>query len=211
MKLKNLFYDLMIGYRIIVNCSFLRTIAVYAACINFIGAPIFPLLPIISERISNGAYGYGVLMSALSMGLIAAGFFAAIFCKTLSRTKIMLCGLTLCSVTVIALAYSRTFYMLYVSCFLLGAGLNLANMPIHTLLQEQLPSDKIGVVSGFVFTAAQIAMPISMALSGFLLRYFLIKTIFSSLGTLMLIGAILGFFLPQLRYSKSTPRTATTV
>jgi MFS family permease len=84
-------------------------------------------------------------------------------------------------------------------------------MPIHTLLQEQLPSDKIGVVSGFVFTAAQIAMPISMALSGFLLHYFLVKTIFSSLGTLMLIGAILGFFLPQLRYDKGTPKPVTTV
>jgi DHA3 family macrolide efflux protein-like MFS transporter len=209
MKRKDLFHDLMDGCRIVLNSSFLRTIAVYAACINFIGAPIFPLLPIISGRISDNASGYGVLMSALSMGLITAGFLAAIFCKTLRRIRIMLCGLTLCSTAIIALAYSSTFYMLYIFSFFLGAGLNLTNMPIHALLQEQLPSDRIGVVSGFVFTTAQIAMPISMAMSGFMVRFFLVKTIFISLGVLMLTGAILGFFLPQFRYNKDTPKPPT--
>ena len=201
---ENLLHDLKSGYRIILNSSLLRTIAVYAACINFIGAPIFPLLPIVSERISNGACGYGALMSALSIGLITAGFLSALFFKTLRRTHLMLIGLILCSAAIIAIAYSHSFYTVYVFCFLLGAGLNLANLPLHTLLQERLPSDKIGVVSGFVFTTAQIAMPISMALSGFFLRFFLIKTIFVSLGTLMFLGAILGFLLPQFRYDNDT-------
>ena len=208
-KPKNLYHDLISGCKIVLKSSFLRTITVYAACINFVGAPIFPLLPIISERIGNSASGYGVLISALSIGLIASAFFAAIFCKTLRRTHVMLCGLILCSAAIIALAYSNTFYLVYAFCFFLGAGLNLANMPIHTLLQEQLPSCKIGVVSGFVFTTAQIAMPISMAFSGFIIRFLLIETVFSLLGTLILIGAILGFFLPQFKYDKDLLKSLT--
>ncbi len=102
------------------------------------------------------------------------------------------------------MAYGRTFYMTIISCFAMGIGLSLANMPIHTMLQEKLPSNKIGVVSGFVFTTAQIAMPISMALSGFMTHLFTIKTIFVFSGSLMLVGATLGFFLPQFKDGRDT-------
>jgi len=89
--------------------------------------------------------------------------------------------------------------VILIALFFLGAGLSLSNLPINTLFQEKVSSDKIGVVSSFVFTIAQVALPISIAISGFLVDFLSISIIFIAVGVMLLIGAVIGFALPQFK------------
>jgi len=199
---RNLTYlvkDMKSGYRIILNSPFFLTLTLYAACINFVGAPVFPLLPIISEKTCNGASGYGVMMSLLSAGLITSSFLVLLLDKWLPRIKIMLSGLAMSAIAVISISFGHNLLTIAIPCFIMGMGLTLANLPIQTLFQETLPSDKIGAASGFVFTIAQIGMPISMALSGYMIQLMGINLLLNVLGISMLVGALIGLLLPQLK------------
>jgi MFS family permease len=196
--------DLKSGSKIILNSPYLLTIAIYAACINFIGAPIFPLLPMVSQRISGGVSGYGILTSGISSGLITSSAAIMFLDKPLNKIHIMLYGIIICATAIIAIALGRTFHFIMIFCFVMGVGLNCANIPIQTMIQIAVPSKNIGVVSGFVYTIAQIAMPISMAFSGFLTQHLEIEAIFVGAGIIMFIGAAVGFSLPQFRNTTDT-------
>jgi len=196
---KSLLRDLKSGYEIILRSRLLLIIAIYAACINFFGAPIFPLLPIVSEKMSGGVSGYGLLISAMSLGLIVSSTLTIFLSRLLKCIRIMLYGLIICAMAILTIAIGRTFLLVIISCFFMGVGLNCTNLPIQTILQIILPSEKIGVVSGFVYTIAQIAMPISMTLGGYLSQLVRIETVFLGTGIVMLAGATAGFFVPQFK------------
>ena len=191
--------DIKKGCLIVVQSSLFLTLSIYAACINFVGAPVFPLLPILSENVSTGASGYGAMMSALSAGLIAASFLIFYVDRFLSRIRIMLMGICFSALGILVISLSQDIITIAPACFMIGVGLSLANIPIQTIFQEKIPSENIGVVSGFVFTAAQVAMPISMVLSGVIIHFLSVSAVFKMISTLMFIGAIIGFFLPQFK------------
>jgi MFS family permease len=207
-KSLHLLKDFGTGCKIVLYSPFLLTIAIYAACINFVGAPIFPLLPIISSRLANGVSTYGIMISGLSVGLVVSGFSFALISKLMTKIYMTLYGLIICSAAIAALACGRSPTLIIVSCFAIGVGLNFANLPIQAILQEKLPADKIGVASSFIFTIAQIAMPISMASSGFMIQHLKIELVLVLLGSLMFVGAITGFFLPQFRGEKKSTKTS---
>lgn len=202
-RIKSLIQDLKSGYRILLTSSFLLTLAIYAACINFFGGPVIPLLPLLSMEHGMEASGYGFLVSILSVGLITASLFIGYLEKLLRRIPMILAGLIISSVAVLVLGIGHVPIIMLIAVFFLGAGMTLSNLPITTIFQDKVPSAKIGVVSSFVFTIAQIAMPISMALSGFLVDILSLSTILTVIGIVLLIGALLGFVLPQFK-SEST-------
>lgn len=191
--------DMKNGFQFVLKSPFFLTLAIYAACINFVGAPLFPLLPLLCDITGNGASHYGMMLSGLSAGFILSSFLIVLLDKYLTKVQIMLSGLVTCSIAIIMIAIILNISVSIMACFVLGLGLALSNLPIQTLLQEQLPPNIIGVVSSFIFTTAQLAMPISMLLSGFLAESVKITAILEALGVIMFIGASIGFFLPQLK------------
>ena len=191
--------DFRNGYHYLIGSSFLVTLAIYAACINFFGGPIFPLLPLISQNTGLGPSGYGIMMAALSGGLIASSLIIGFVERYLKRIPMVLIGLIISATAILLMPFGLGIVLMVFSAALLGVGLNFSNLPIITLFQERVPQDRIGVVSSFTFTIAQIAMPVSMALSGFLVEIFSLRIIFIAISMILIIGALIGFILPQLK------------
>ncbi len=196
---KNIFAEIKQGFWILRCSSFLLTLAIYALCINFFAGPLFPLLPLVSERIGFGPSGYGLMMSLISAGLITSSFLIGFVQKFLSTIKMLLAGLIISAIAISILGWAPLSGLIIFAAFILGIAMNLSNLPIITLFQKNIPQDKIGVVSSFVFTFAQVAMPISMILSGYLVDTFSLSTIFLSIGVVVFLSAIVGFALPQFR------------
>lgn len=202
-KIKSLIVDIKNGYRSLLASSFLFTLAIYAACINFLGGPIIPLLPLFSFKHNMGASGYGLMVSFLSVGLIVSSFLIGFFEKNLRKIPMLLTGLITSAFAVVFMGIGHNLTAVFISIFFLGIGMTLSNLPIITLFQEKVPPSKIGVISSFVFTIAQIAQPVSIVLSGFLVDILSLNTILVIIGVLLLVGALVGFILPQFK-GKST-------
>jgi DHA3 family macrolide efflux protein-like MFS transporter len=164
---------------------------------------VLPLLPLLAERTDLGASGYGGMMSALSVGLIVSGFIIGFFEKYLSKSRLILAGLLLSSLAILLIGVYSCAPVIIGSMFVLGMGLNISNLPIITLFQTSVDPAKIGVVSSFVFTIAQVAQPVSIALSGFLADLISLNTLFLAIGGVLLLGTGIGFILPQLKEQKN--------
>ncbi|HIE05319.1 MAG TPA: MFS transporter [bacterium (Candidatus Stahlbacteria)] len=199
---RSLFADMREGYKYLLRSSFLLILAIYAAFINFLAGPVFPLFPLLSEQSALGASGYGMMMSALSAGLIASSFTIGFIERIFNKVSMIFLGLFISAVAIFFLGLGFYKFAIIGAVFVLGFGINTSNLPITTIFQQKVPEDKIGVVSSFVFTFAQIAQPISMALSGFLVDLFSISAIFITIGILLIAGAGVGSVLPQLRPEK---------
>jgi DHA3 family macrolide efflux protein-like MFS transporter len=199
LSIKTLIKNMKEGYFILISSALLCTLAIYAAFINFFGGPVLPLLPLISEKIELGSSGYGIMMSVLSAGLIVSSFIIGFFERIFSKVRLILIGLSLSSLSILLIGIWPTAFVVIGSMFLLGVGLNISNLPIITLFQVNVDTAKIGVVSSFVFTIAQIAQPISIALTGFLADHIPLSILFFVIGIILLIGTLVGFLLPQFR------------
>ncbi|MBN2621403.1 MFS transporter [candidate division WOR-3 bacterium] len=160
-------------------------------------------MPLLAQKRDVGASGYGIMMSALSVGLIVSGFIIGFFEKCFSKIRLILVGLLLSSISILLIGVYPRAFVIVGSMFLLGLGLNISNLPIITLFQTKVNPAKIGVVSSFVFTIAQAAQPISIALSGILADFIILNTLFIIIGTLLLLGTIIGFLLAQFRENKT--------
>jgi MFS family permease len=193
------FREIKEGYKIVINSSFLLTLGIYAACINFFAGPMFPLLPLISVKRGLPVSNYGFMMGALSAGMILSSFFIGILSKWFNHIKILLLGLSISAISIALIGLSKINLLLIFSSFLLGVGLNVTNLPISTLIQEVVPKERIGMVSSFVFTFAQIAMPVSIVLSGLMADLFSLESIFITISLIIIIGVIIGIKLPQFR------------
>ncbi|MGQ9702935.1 MAG: MFS transporter, partial [bacterium] len=203
LKNKHFFLDIKEGYNILVRSRFLLILAIYAMCINFLGAPIFPLLPLLAEKIRFGSSGYGFMMGAFSAGLIASSLFVGFIEKFLKAITILLFGLIVSATAIGLMGLSSISVIIIIASFMMGMGINLSNLPIVTLFQKNIPETKIGVVSSFVFTFGQIAMPVSMLLSGFLVDVLSLRGVFVGVSLFLLIGALLGFALPVFKEPES--------
>ncbi|MGB3340331.1 MAG: MFS transporter [bacterium] len=199
LKIRSFFANIKEGYRLLIGSSFLLTLAIYAACINFLGGPIMPLLPLLATKHGMEASGYGIMMSVLSIGLITSSFLVGFLEKILRRVPMILTGLIISAIAILIMGIGFMPIAILIALFFLGIGLSLSNLPINTLFQEKVSPDKLGVVSSFVFTIAQIALPISIALSGFLVDFVSLGTIFTAVGIMLLVGAMIGFALPQFK------------
>jgi DHA3 family macrolide efflux protein-like MFS transporter len=203
LTLRALVQNMRDGYFILVSSALLITLALYAAFINFLGGPILPLLPLLADMIGLGASGYGVMMSALSVGLIVSGFIIGILEKHFHKIRLLLVGLLWSSMSILLIGVYPCALVVVGSMFLLGMGLNISNLPIITLFQTNVDPAKIGVVSSFKFTIAQVAQPISIALSGFLADFIPLYILFLTIGTMLLLGTMIGFVLPQFKENKT--------
>ncbi|MEO0127212.1 MAG: MFS transporter [candidate division WOR-3 bacterium] len=206
-NLRNFLSDVRIGYRFLIGSAFLTTLAIYAACINFLGSPIFPLLPLISQRANQGSAGYGMMMSSISIGFIISSFVIGVIGKVIKKIHIVFVGLLLSALSVALFGFTSNAIILLMGSVILGLGMNFSNLPILTLFQEKIPQDRIGVVSSFVFTISQIAMPISMILSGILVDCVDLSYIFAGVSIVLIAGALIGFALPQFRKDEITTVT----
>ena len=75
--------------------------------------------------------------------------------------------------------------------FIWSFNIPLINVPFWTFVQEKLPEDELGKISGASFTLSSAMMPISTLITGFLMQYVSISLPFLLLGFAYLINFIL--------------------
>lgn len=148
----------------------LRNFVGVATSINFFLMPIYVLFPFyVQDYLKAEADWYGFLMGANSAGAVAGFALAStVKLKGEARTWMLIFNLIagplfmglvgFVYVPAVALAFS----------FVAGAALGMFNINIMTLLQRSTPSELRGRVIGLLGTLGGAAMPLGMALGGFL-------------------------------------------
>ena len=148
----------------------LQTLIVVAAVANLTAAGTFEVALPSLAHMSFGATGYGVLVACYGAGAVI-GTLAATKAGRLRRPAPVACGAFLITAASMCLVpFLGGLPGAAAAIVVLGAGNGFGNIIMITLLQQWAPPAMLGRIMGVVMLASMGTFPVSVLLSGLLVR-----------------------------------------
>ena len=148
----------------------LQVLIVVAAVANLTSAGTFEVALPSLAHMSFGATGYGVLVACYGAGAVI-GTLAATKAGRLRRPAPVACGAFLIAAASICLVpFLGGLPGAAAAIVVLGAGNGFGNIIMITLLQQWAPPAMLGRIMGVVMLASMGTFPVSVVLSGVLVR-----------------------------------------
>jgi MFS family permease len=197
------------GFTYIQSDRSLFLILFYIAAVGlFVQGPISIGIPLLaSERYTEGAAAFGILMAAHSGGALIGVLFAGVlpFPKARNIGMIVLGLDAIAGLILISLGYAtETLYGMFVlfSMGIIGGFLQVFWM---TWIQSRVAQEMLGRVMSIVIFANLGLAPISGALSGYVVESIGLTTLFVGSGILFSAAAILSMFSRSIRLMGLSP------
>ncbi|WP_425561768.1 MFS transporter [Microbacterium awajiense] len=125
------------------------------------------LLPFVTrERIGEDPRLFAFLLAAIGIGGVVGSI--VVSSMRLPRRYLTVMNLVwgLSTLPMIVLGVTDVYWLMVLSCFLIGFGFSYGNVIWGTLLQRRVPRHMLGRVSSLDFFVSLALMPVSMALAG---------------------------------------------
>jgi DHA3 family macrolide efflux protein-like MFS transporter len=183
------------GLRYVWGRAGMRDFILVACLLNFLGTPMFVLLPFYVDTVLRvTADWYGYLLAAMSIGAVAGFLLAGTMrLKGQALGWSLVAGLLLGPLFFSTVGFVSNPWAALALCFLSGLSLGMVNIYLITLLQLSTPKELRGRVLGLLATLAGGLMPIGTALGGWLgdLTGKNIPLIFGGVGALSVLVTLL--------------------
>ena len=137
------------------------------------------LLPFITaDRIGEDPRWFGFLLAAFGVGGVIGSI--VVSSRPLPRRYLTAMNLVwgFSTLPFIVMGFTDQYWLMLLSCFLVGFGFSYGNVIWGTLLQRRVPTHMLGRVSSLDFFVSLALMPLSMALAGPLAQVVPIPVIF---------------------------------
>lgn len=201
-KVGHFLRDLQEGFNYARKKSVLMEMMRVAAVLNFVGAPIFILLPkFVQEHLNGSPAVYGYLLAAFMTGALCASLLIA-FTKVVERNLwLVMHSLTPQAVALVIVALlPASWHAARIPLFLLMGFLNgVVNIYFAVIIQRTTAPEQMGRVWGLINTMSGGLQPISQGLTGFLGDHVSIPIIYVVSGFLEGICGIRFSAIPNLR------------
>jgi len=189
------------GFRFVSNTAPIRAILLLLGLVSLVAMPYTVLMPIFADRILHGgARGLGILMGATGVGALVGALTLATRTSVHGLGRWMTFACTGFSVTLIAFALSRNFWLSAALLVPVGFCMMLQMSSSNTLIQAMVPDHLRGRVMS-VYAMMFMGMAPIGALLGGALADRLGAPVTVSLGAVACLGGatIFGLRLPTLR------------
>lgn len=174
--------DMKDGYKYVFKRDDLKNLMGIFVVINvaFSLSVIVPLPFIVNNVLKLGSANYGIIQSALPIGIIVGALIVSKIMKKTTYKNIFKYSLYM-FLFIIAIfsavlfidssSVTNTFYIVYyfIAVFITGVMISCVDIPIITYLQTKNEKKYIGRVMAIVISSVKIATPLSYILSGYLL------------------------------------------
>lgn len=169
------------------------------ALVNFALSPMGPLLPFIAEqRMGLDATGFGFLLSSMTIGTMLGAAAISFFNRRLRRGLGVIWGIAGVGLALVAVAQLTSLVPAIAAFIIMGIALSVCSVSSNTLFQTLVPKEMQGRVFAVRGSIAQAAGPLGLALVGALSVTVAPYTILSVGGTIVIIGGLIGYFVPGL-------------
>ena len=173
------------------SLAFVITSMVSAMFVMSCVSPLFSIY--VRDILHSGAFLYGVVSSAVGVGLIAGTQTVNKF-HAQSKETIVLTGLTTCAAGVALLGIFRATAAALATTFTMGFGISFVVVAAQTLMQQETPPEMLGRVSSSFMSVFSLAQVLGLLLSGRLAVWFGIRAVFllcaAALAVIVIAGSI---------------------
>jgi MFS family permease len=204
-SIKGFLADLTSGNRFIFTHSSLAFVITAMVSAMFVMSCLSPLFSIyVRDVLHSGTFMYGVVSSAVGVGLIIGTQAVNRFGKTLSKKSIVLVGLAVCSAGVALLGLFKVTAAALATTFTMGFGIAFVIVAAQTLMQQETPHEMLGRVSSSFMSVFSLAQVFGLLLSGQLALWLGIRGVFLICAVALAIIAIAGL----MRHRATSARAA---
>jgi MFS family permease len=191
--------ELKEGIKYLFDRPRVKRIAIASTLINFFASPILLVAPALIEQNGYSAFYAGLTETLFAVGTIIAGFALVVIperdtpaaWETEMFGAMSITGLVFAGAAVaIAFFPDVILYIVLVTVFLIGISGGIEGIKSDSIVQASVDDDKLGRIFGLMRTFGNIAMPLSMAVTGFVIEYFSGEILFTILSS----GVVLTVF-----------------
>ena len=191
---KGFWKQLTSGNRFIFTHPSLAFVITSMVSAMFVMSCLSPLFSIyVRDILHSGVFTYGIVSSAVGVGLIAGTAAVNRFGGERSKKSVVLVGLIVCAAGVALLGIFAAIPAAVATTLTMGFGISFVVVAAQTLMQQETPPAMLGRVSSSfmsVFSAAQV---LGLLLSGHLAVWFGIRIVFLLCAAALALIALAGF------------------
>ena len=211
---ENIWTSIITGIKYLWNDKVMRMMVLILTAVNFLLiGPLLVGIPVLaSQRLTEGAVAYGLLMSAFSGGNLAGFLLAGVLPKPNSSImRVILIALLAAFGAVIGvLGFISSTWIDFTLLLMLGLGNGYIAIILFTWVQNRTPKEMLGRIMSIIMFSNTGLIPVSQSISGAVSKWN-IDMLFLSAGSLVIIVTIIAAFQPRLKeFSESLAGTGTT-
>lgn len=197
---KQLMMEMKEGLDVIRNIGLLRQLIPVALIANFLLAPFdLILIQFSTSTLHGNAQLYGTIGSCFSAGMLLGAVAAGFAAKKVKKGNLIGSTFVLFGMTMMGMSFSRWVWLVLVLAGFMGLFNMAMNITLMTVIQLQIPQDKMGRVFGAMGTLSQGAQPFAQAFAGFLLGAFAAPVLMLVIAILATADALYGATRRELR------------
>jgi DHA3 family macrolide efflux protein-like MFS transporter len=183
-------HDVVDGVRYIIARREVIILSLLLFFLNLILSPINVIFPVFSQMVLGaGVAGFGLLASAVSLGLLLGNVIVGIIGNRLHYTYSIIIGLIGMSVAIGALGYVQTLILALTMTTSLGMMVPFIQVPITSQLQQSVPWTHLGRVFAMLETWVMLSIPLAATLASHALIALPIGSIFRGVGIVVVLLA----------------------
>ncbi len=198
--------DIGEGFRYLKTWKGLLYLMLLATLLNFMLAPAGTLMPLlVTQHFGKGVWELSLTESAIGIGTVIGGLLLGVwggFKKRILTSLMGVIGLGF-GVLIMGVAPAEYFVIGVVGCALLGIMNPIANGPLQAIMQKTVPPEMQGRIMGLTSSVATAMIPLSMLAATPVAQFLGIRTWFWAGGTLTILLAIIGIFIPEIMMIES--------
>jgi MFS family permease len=158
-------YDLRVGWQEFVCRRWVWVVVAAFCLLNAIQAGAYGTLgPVVADE-TFGRVGWGLVGSAMSVGLVVGGI-ALLRFRPRHPMRLGVAGM-LCEVPLLlALGVAPSVWLLVLAAFFAGVGVELFSVAWETALQQHIPAEKLSRVASYDMLGSLVALPAGQLLVG---------------------------------------------
>lgn len=191
---RNFFSDLYSGIKLIKKNRILFILVITWMCIFtlFAQGPLSIGWPAFSKSILNaGAQGYGLLFSSYSLSSLIGSLLIGHWGAKFKKGFLLIIGNIWGAIGMIIFTFCSDIFLAMIIVFIWSFNIPLINVPFWTFVQESLPEDELGKITGATLTLSSAMMPISTIMTGIIMQYVSVSFPFLLLGLAYIVNFIL--------------------
>jgi MFS family permease len=164
---------------------------IVSGALNFLAAgPLFVGIPVLADqRLPEGATAFGLLMAAYSGGNLAGSLLAGALPRPTGKLfRLLFLGLTAAfGIVLVAFGWISQTWVDFALMLFLGIGNGYLVLIMFTSIQQRTPKELLGRMMSMLMMAATGLMPLSMFLTGFIIKNWSLTGLFALAGGLLLL------------------------
>lgn len=199
MESTNFFADLSLGWREFVSRTWLWAIVLQFGVVNAVEQGSQGVLgPAISKEHFSGALGWGLILAAESAGLIAGGL---ILLRRRPQQLLLVAtfGVLLTVPLLLALAAPLPFVAVLGFAFLAGIGIETFGILWDTVMQQEIPADRLSRVYSYDALGSWALVPLGYAIAGPVAQAIGTRPTLMIAALLSVLATVAVLFVPEVR------------